>query len=553
MNKKHSRLEVWNFLAWGILLLYVIFLVIPLYKVLQQSVSDGQTGAFTLANFKKFFGDYYYLSTLINSFKVSFVVMIFSLLLGVPLAYFYSLYKMKGARFLQIVIILCSMSAPFIGAYAWILLLGRNGLITRIILKLTGIQIGSIYGFKGITIALTCRMFPMVFLYTQGALKSIDNTLLEASTNLGTSELERFWKVVLPLCMPSILAAALLTFMRAMSDFGTPLLIGEGYRTFPVEIYNQFLGETSRNYNFASAIAVVAILITALVFFLQKFVASKFKFTINAMHTIEQKQANPVKNFLIHLYSYLLVFIAMAPQIYLVYVSFRKTNSTGEVFLPGLSLHSYELAFRKHVPSIFNTFKLGIISVALVIFLAVLVAYLVVRRPGIKSQVIDTLSMVPYIIPGSVVGIALILAFNTKPLVLTGTMVILVVAMMIRRIPYTIRSSVAILGQIPISVEEAARSLGTTEMGAFWKITFPMMSNGVISGGLLSWVTIITEMSSSIMLYSAKSITLTVATYVYVSRGADGPAAALATILSVLTFLSLFLFMKISKNKDVTM
>ena len=551
MRKNRSRLEIWNFIAWGILALYVIFLVIPLFKVLKQSVV-GKEG-FTLQYFKKFFGESYYFSTLLNSFKVSFVVMVVSLILGVSLAYFYNLYKMKGAKFLQIVIILCSMSAPFIGAYAWILLLGRNGVITRLVYNLFKLQLPSIYGFRGIVIALSCRMFPMVFLYTQGALKSIDNTLLEASTNLGTSEFKRFWTVVLPLCMPSILASALLVFMRAMGDFGTPLLIGEGYRTFPVEIYNQFVGETSRNYSFASAIAVIAILITALVFLAQKFISNHFRFTINAMHTIEQKKAKPVKNIFIHLYAYLLVFIAMLPQLYLVYYSFRKTNSTGEVMLKGYSLNNYKIAFSRYSSSIWNTLRLGVISVALVIALAVLVSYLVVRRPSLKSHTIDTLSMVPYVIPGSVVGIALILTFNTKPLVLTGTMAILVVAMLIRRLPYTIRSSVAILGQIPISVEEAARSLGTSEMGAFWKITFPMMSNGVISGGLLSWVTIITEMSSSIMLYSASTITLTVATYASVSRGADGPAAAQATILTVFTIISLAIFMKFSKNKDVTM
>ena len=551
MRKNRSRLEIWNFIAWGLLVLYVIFLVIPLFKVLKQSVV-GKEG-FTLQYFKKFFGESYYFSTLLNSFKVSFVVMVVSLILGVSLAYFYNLYKMKGAKFLQIVIILCSMSAPFIGAYAWILLLGRNGVITRLVYNLFKLQLPSIYGFRGIVIALSCRMFPMVFLYTQGALKSIDNTLLEASTNLGTSEFKRFWKVVLPLCMPSILASALLVFMRAMGDFGTPLLIGEGYRTFPVEIYNQFVGETSRNYSFASAIAVIAILITALVFLAQKFISNHFRFTINAMHTIEQKKAKPVKNIFIHLYAYLLVFIAMLPQLYLVYYSFRKTNSTGEVMLKGYSLNNYKIAFSRYSSSIWNTLRLGVISVALVIALAVLVSYLVVRRPSLKSHTIDTLSMVPYVIPGSVVGIALILTFNTKPLVLTGTMAILVVAMLIRRLPYTIRSSVAILGQIPISVEEAARSLGTSEMGAFWKITFPMMSNGVISGGLLSWVTIITEMSSSIMLYSASTITLTVATYASVSRGADGPAAAQATILTVFTIISLAIFMKFSKNKDVTM
>ena len=197
MNKKRSALESWNFIAWGILLLYIIFLVIPLFLVLKKSVV-GPSGGFTLQFFKKFFSEPYYFSTLFNSFKISFAVMVASLLLGVPLAYFYNLYRMRGAKFLQTIIILCSMSAPFIGAYAWILLLGRNGAIIKLVLKLFGITLPAIYGFKGIVISLTCRMFPMVFLYTQGALRSIDNTLLEASTNLGTSEFERFWRVVLP-------------------------------------------------------------------------------------------------------------------------------------------------------------------------------------------------------------------------------------------------------------------------------------------------------------------------------------------------------------------
>ncbi|MPM76570.1 hypothetical protein SDC9_123569 [bioreactor metagenome] len=352
--------------------------------------------------------------------------------------------------------------------------------------------------------------------------------------------------------MPSILAAALLVFMRALADFGTPLLIGEGYRTFPVEIYNQYVGETSVNYSFAAAISVIAIGITAIVFFIQKWLTSKFRFTINALHTIEQKKPKPMTSVLIHLYAYILVGISMMPQVYLAYCSFRNTSKSGALFLPGFSLNNYRIGLSKMKSAISNTLLIGLISVGIVVVLAILVAYLVVRRPSAKSHAIDTLSMVPYIIPGSVVGIALIMAFNTKPLVLTGSVAIMIISMVVRRIPYTIRSSVAILGQIPISVEEAAISLGCSKLKAFFSITVPMMSNGIISGGLLSWVTIITELSTSIILYTSHTVTLTLSIYIFVSRGTDGPAAAMATILTAFTILSLLIFMRFSKSKDVT-
>lgn len=553
LHTRKSKLEIWNLIAYLIVILYVVFLIFPLANILKSSFdqADGTKG---FGNFVRFFGEPHYFNTIINSFKVSIVVTIISIILGVPLAYFYNMYQMKGKRFLQVVIILCSMSAPFIGAYSWILVLGRNGVITRLLESLFGYTMPNIYGFKGIVISLTSRLFPMVFLYTSGALKSIDNSLIEASQNLGTRGVKMFFKVITPLCMPSILAAALIVFMRAMADFGTPLMIGEGFRTFPVEIYNAYVGEVGQNFGFAAAISIVAILITALVFLLQKWATSKFSFTINAMHTIESKKAKPAFNFFIHFYSYLLVSIAMLPQVYLWYSSFRNTSRSGNVFMEGHSLMSYKEVMKRGLGvSIKNTFFVGALSVAIILVLAVLVSYLVVRRKSFKSQLIDTMSMVPYVLPGSVVGIALISAFNTRPLILTGSVAIIIVAMVIRRIPYTIRSSVAILGQIPISMEEAAISLGSNKLKTFFTITVPMMRNGIVAGALLSWITIITELSTSIILYTARSQTLTVFTYVFVSRGSDGQAAAVATVLSLFTIISLTAFMIISKDKDVTM
>ena len=410
----------------------------------------------------------------------------------------------------------------------------------------------SIYGFNGILLVLSLQLFPLVFLYVSGAMKNIDNSLLEASENMGCKGVRRFFKVILPLCMPTILAATLLVFMRAFADFGTPLLIGQGYRTFPVEIYNAFFSETAGgDYGFACATSVIAILITTVVFLVQKHTSNRFSFTMSALHPIERKKAKGPFNVLIHVFAYGVVGVAFMPQLYILYESFRKTS--GKAFVPGYSLESYRSAFQVAGSAIKNTFVIGLSALAVIILLAVLVAYLVVRRRNTANNVIDIMSMLPYIIPGSVVGIALIMAFNQKPLILTGTMIIMVIALVIRRLPYTIRSSVATLQQIPITVEEAAISLGASKVKTFFLVTVPMMANGIISGAILSWVTIITELSTALCLYTVRTQTLTLAIYVYVSRGNDGIAAALATILSLTTVVSLCIFMKVSKSKDVTL
>jgi len=548
--KQKKVVDIWTLMSLIILGLYVLFLLFPLYSLLKSAVI-GESGGFSFEWFVKFFSLKYYSQTLINSFNVTVMTTLLSLILGIPLAYFYNMYEIKFKGFLQILIILCSMSAPFIGAYAWIQLLGRSGIVTVFIKNLTGITVPNIYGFNGILLVLTLQLFPLVFLYVSGALKNIDNSLLEASDNMGCTGINRFFKVVIPLCMPTILAAALLVFMRAFADFGTPLLIGEGFRVFPVEIYVQFLGETGTNYNFAAAISVIAILITAVIFLFQKFLSSRFAFTMNALHPIEKKKAKGLFNVFIHLYSYLIVGIAFLPQIYIAYQSFQ--NTSGKLFKAGYSFDSYTAALKRMSKAIPNTFIIGGLALVMVIILAVFIAYLVVRRKNTMNTAIDTMSMLPYIIPGSVVGIALVMAFNKKPLALTGTAAIMVIALIIRRLPYTIRSSVATLQQIPLTVEEAAISLGCSKLSAFFKVTVPMMANGIISGAILSWVTIITELSTAIILYNTRTVTLTLAIYTFVTRGNYGYAAALATILSGFTVISLLIFMKVSKSKDITL
>ena len=543
------KFEVWHVITLIFLALFALFLVYPMFGILRQAVFDSD-GRFSLAQFEKFFSTPYYSSTILNSFKVTIMVTAVTLLLGIPFAYFYSFFQLKGAKFLFVVSILCCMSAPFIGAYSWIMLLGRNGVITVFLKNSFGIRLGSIYGFGGILMVQALKFCPLVFVYMNGAFKSIDNTLLEASANMGCTGVKRFFTVIMQLSMPTILAASLLVFMRAFADFGTPLLIGEGYRTFPVEIYNQYLGENGTDHNFAAAISVIAIVVTAAVFFLQQWATNKFSFSINALHPVQKRRPKGLSGILMYIYCYGLIALAFLPQIYIVYLSFR--NCDGAVFKPGFSLGNYEKAVKKLlVRSIQNTMIFGVVALALIILFAILIAYLVVRRPNPLNHTIDTMSMLPYIMPGSIIGIALVIAFGKQPFALTGTMAIMIIALVIRRMPYTIRSATATLQSIPISTEEASLSLGAGKLKTFLTVTAPMMGNGILSGAVLSWVAIVTELSSAIILYNNKTITLTMSTYAAISRGNDGLACAFAAILTVLTAVSLILYLRFTKSEDI--
>lgn len=548
MSARRRKFEVWTAISLALFLMFAVFFIYPICTLLRQAFTTKEA-AFTLDNFVKFFSKPYYYNTIFNSFKVSLAVMAVSLAIGIVMSYFYSFYELKGSKFILISSILCCMSAPFIGAYAWILLLGRSGAMT-LLLKALGIKVGSIYGFGGILLVQATKLYPLVMIYMNGMFANLDNSLMEASSNLGCTGLRRFFSVVLRLSMPTILAAALLVFMRAFADFGTPILIGEGYRTFTVEIYKQFLSETGSDYGFASAISVIAIILTAAIFLLQKYATGKFSFTMNALHPVERKKPHGIGGVLMHIFCYVTVAVSMLPQLYIIYVSFR--NSKMGVFQEGYSLANYRSAIDKLLlRATKNTVVVGIVALAAIVILAVMISYLVVRRPNTLNHATDTISMLPYIMPGSVIAIALVIGFGKKPLVLTGTLTIMIMAVIIRRLPYTTRSATATLIQIPMSIEEAAISLGASKMKTFFKVTVPMMSSGIISGAILSWVSIVTEVSSAAILYNNRSITLTVGTYTAVNRGNLGEAAAFAAVTTVLTAISLVIYLIINKGKQM--
>ena len=548
-GKKTSPL--WSFIALAILALFIIFVVYPLVLVLYKSVINPGDHSFTIENFTRFFSRKYYTNTLKNSFKVTVVATLISATLGLTIAYITKQYKIRFSSALNIAIVLSYLSPPFIGAYAWIQLLGRKGIFTNILNRLPGVNFEGIYGFAGIVLVFSLQSFPLVYMYVCGALENLDNSLNEAAESLGANNVQRVAGIILPLVLPTVLASSLLVFMRVFSDFGTPMLIGEGYRTFPVVLYNQFMGEVTNDSYFAAALCVIIMFITLFFFFLQRYIAAKHSYSMSALKPMQPRDQRPVPRILCHTFVYLVVLIALLPQITVIVTSFLKESTPG-IFTREFSLINYRTIFSKNPLVIPNTYLFGLCAIALVVVFGVLIAYLAVRRRSVITSTLDTLTMLPYIIPGSVLGICFLYAFARRPLALTGTAWIIIIALTVRRMPYTIRSSTAIISQISPSIEEAAVSLGASEFRSFEEVTLPMMLPGVISGAIMSWVTVISELSSSIMLYRASTQTLTVSVYTEVIRDCFGNAAAYSTVLTVTSVLSMLLFFKLTGKRNIS-
>ena len=549
MKQKHS--PIWTFLALLVLAIFLIFVVYPLVLIMYKSVVNPADNSFTLANFTRFFTRKYYTNTLLNSFKVTIVSTLISATLGLVIAYITRQYRIAGSKALNICIVVSYLSPPFIGAYAWIQLLGRNGLFTKWINAIFGTSFGGIYGFAGIVLVFSLQSFPLVYMYVCGALQNLDNSLNEAAESLGANNFQRVTGIILPLVLPTVLASSLLVFMRVFSDFGTPMLIGEGYRTFPVVLYNQFMGEVTNDSYFAAALCVIIMAITLIFFFLQRWISHRHSYSMSALKPMLPRPQRTLPKILCHVFVYFVVLMAMLPQLTVIVTSFLKESTPG-IFTNQFSLVNYETIFSKNKLVIPNTYLYGLCAIALVIMLGVLIAYLAVRRKSIITTTVDTLTMLPYIIPGSVLGICFLYAFAKPPLALTGTAAIIIIALTVRRMPYTIRSSTAIISQISPSIEEAAVSLGASELRSFTEVTLPMMMPGVISGAIMSWVTVISELSSSIMLYRGSTQTLTVSVYTEVIRDCFGNAAAYSTVLTVTSVLSLLLFFKLTGRRDIS-
>lgn len=540
------RLDFWTIIKIIIFLFIVLTIIYPLSIIVIRSFTDPG-GNVTLKNFEKFFVTPYYRNVLKNSVFVSGITTIFCVIIGVTMAYMITRFDLKTKKLLNILVILSLMSPPFIGAYAWIMLFGRSGFITKLILEFTGLAFPTIYGKWGIISVFTFKMFPYVFLFTSGALSSIDSSLEEAAENLGSAHLRRLFTVTFPVVMPSIFAGAVMVFMSCISDFGTPMLIGQNYKVLATLVYEQYMSEMGTSANFASAVSMIIMIFCALILVGQKAYLNSRNYAMTAMRPPMTAHLKPLKRIGVGLFLGIIILFAMLPQIVVIVTSFKNCN--GPYFVEGWGMKSYITIFTRMVRSIKNTYIFSVVAIFFMVAIGSLTAFVTVRKRSLLTGFMDILLMFPYVIPGAVLALGFIIGFNRAPLYLAGTAFIMILSYTVRKIPYTVRSGVGFLYQMEPNVEEASVNLGVSPGMTFLKITVPLMLPGILSGAILSWIETINELSSSVMLYTGRTSTLAVAIYNEVARNSFGTAAAMATILTLTTVIMLIVFTKVSKGK----
>ena len=520
----------------------LLFLVYPLLRAIGGAfVANGDPLAIenlTLANFERFFTSASYKRAFWHSLVVGLAATSLATLLALPLAYAVARVDIPFRRVVVALAVLPLISPPFIGAYSWIILLGRNGLITRAIAETTGVQLPSIYGPFGVISALALGYFPYVFLIVQGALAAGDPYIEESAHVMGASRWRILKTMTLPLVTPAIAAAAMIVFIKALGNFGVPAILGGEMYVLPTLIYFQVHGFF--NLNGASAIALVNVAITLVAILVLARINRRRRFVTVTGVTRRSAQLESLgARIFANAYVWTLMVLALIPQIMVVWSSFAE-RWAGTTFPTRYGLDNYRQVFGDLFQPIQNSLMLAGAATAMVVVFGTLLAYTSVRHRFVGKWALDLTVMLPFVLPGVVTGVAFLVTFNDGWLVLTGTGTILVLAYFVRRIAYVFRSVSASISQVDPKMEEASTVCGATWGRTMRKVTVPLVAPGILAGAVIVFATLISEMSVTILLYSASWKTIAVAIYERLASNEMPSAAAIGSVTIVLTLVLVF-------------
>jgi len=540
-------IDFWSVVMALSLLVVALVLVWPILQVLLLGFFDPESHQVSFGGYVKLLTHPYYLGALWNTVLVGVGGMVGACLLGVPLAYCMARYVVKGRGVITTLAVMALVSPPFIGAYSWIVVLGNSGWLT-LQMKSLGVTLPTIYGMSGIILVFSLKFFPFVYLMTESALRNVNRSFEEAAENLGCSSRQRFFKVTLPLVFPATSSGAILCFVLSIADFGTPSIIGRDLRTLSTLAYNQYTSEMGGTPTMAVSISMLMIVISMLAVMLQRHLIGKRRYAGSMTNRHVQEPIAGLPAVAVHALCYGVVGLATLPIAVVVYTSFLQTK--GPVFSGGFGLNSYARVITEVPDVIFNTFSFSLIATLLITMAGGLMSYIIVRRESKWAGFLDSILMVPYVVPGVVMAIGFLLTFNKAPLDLVGTGSIIVLILFIRRLPYGVRATSSVLRQIKPSIEEAAVSLGASPAKAFLTVTVPLMLPGIIAGAMMSFITAINELSSTLLLYTARTTTMPVKVYSAVLDGEFGIAAALSTLLLVSSGLCVYGVLHFSQSKE---
>jgi iron(III) transport system permease protein len=537
-------------IVFGALALLVLFLLYPLSVVLDASLRVNGNGAFTLANYAQISASKYYVTGIANSLLAAALATGGATVIGTPLAFCLARVDVPGKTVLLTLATLPLVLPSFVAAYALVLLFGHAGVVTTG-LRGVGIPIGPIYGLTGITIVYLLTLYPYVLMPAIAGFRAIDISIEEAARNLGGSRLHAFRTVLLPVAMPAVLAGALLVFIEALENFGVPVVLAEDRPYLAVDIFKLFAGEADNNPAAAGVLSVLLIACTATVLLLQRRYLNKRRFATDARVAPPPLPLSPGWRLLATAFSWGIVVLSLLPFLAVMFISLLHFR--GPVLTWHLGLSNYSMLLEGSFRPLYNTLLLATITAIVATLLGAPIGYIVTRHRSALSTWLDMIGMVPFAVSGTVLAIGLIIAFNSGLLILTGGWLILVIAYTVRKLPFCIRSSSAIVHQIEPSLEEASINLGVSPLRTFVTLTVPLMASGLIGGAILVWITAASELSSTIVLYTSRWSTMTVRMYQFLEGGEGaGSASAAAAILILVTAAPLLLVHRRLRRQDGT-
>lgn len=520
-----------------------LFILYPLAILLVDSlVGDG---VFGISVFRRIFKIPTFIKAITNTLKIGFVVGIISTVVGLLFAYVEVYLRMNvfvGGLF-KVVSMLPVVSPPFVLSLSMIMLFGKAGIITRHLLK---IYDNSVYGFWGIVIVQALTFFPVCYMMLKGLLKNIDPSLEEAARDMGATRFRVFSTVTLPLILPGLGNAFLVTFIESIADFANPMIIGGSYDTLATTIYLQITGAYDKAG--AAAMAVVLLAITLAMFAVQKYVLEKktaATLTGKASRGRMLIEDKSVKIPLTVFCSAVAIFVIL---MYLCVPIGSLFPTWGYKFFP-FTLKWFQQVFTKYkgFKAFKDSFVLSLISAPITALLSMIISYLVVKKKFRAKGFIEAVSMLAMAVPGTVLGVGYIRGFaggifHTGAMqFLYGSAALLVIVFVIRSLPTGTRSGISALRQIDKSIEESAYDMGANSFQVFMTVTLPLIKDSFLSGLVTSFVRSITAISAVILLVTPEFLLITVQINEFAEKGSYGLACAFATILILITYGSVVL------------
>lgn len=519
-----------------IIISLLLFIIYPMFSVLRQSFLSADN-EFTLKGYFTNLKNPMVIKTLKNTLVLGGLVGLLSTIIGFIFAYTDSYIKTSFKKLFNIISILPIVSPPFVLCLSLIMIFGNKGIVSYYILHLRD---SNIYGLKGLVIVQTMTFFPVAYLLLTGLLKQIDPSLEEAARNMGASRWKTFMTVTIPLMAPGLANAFLLTFIETVADFSNPMVIGGNYSTLATQIYMQ--ATASYDMQGGAVVAVLLLSISVLLFIIEKYWIEKKNYVTVTGKCSRERTLVHDKKIVYPFNIFCLLVAAFISVLYILIPIGALFKTWGQDY--SLTFDHFRYVFNVGLSAIIDTSWLSAVATIITGLLAMIIAFLIVRKKFFGKGFMEFTSMLAMAVPGTVIGIGYILAFNDKPLCLTGTAAIIIIVFIVRSLPVGIRSGVTSLQQIDPSIEEAAADLGADTGKVFSSVTLPLIKPAFFSGLVYSFVRSMTAVSAVIFLVSANYNLITVGIMQETDVGRFGVAAAYSTILIIIVFTAIALMNK---------